>query len=273
VPSRLRRAAVLAVLLCGPARAGDTPSPVDSLGDDTVRAFTGPSLLWFGGAVLGTAALSPTGGDHAVRVALIRHVDAPFYGDAAYYGGYVLPVIVAPGIYLSGLVAKDSALAGAGSAATQALALTVVTTVVLKVGTGRPFPMHGGDPRAPDRLDHPGYAREWVPFGFGGRYAWPSGHTSSAISIADALTAYTHDPVVAAVSYPVSLGIGFGMMVGDHHWTSDVVAGALIGQAIGFSVGTSFRERRGGEKSAKDGQIRLIPLLSGVRGCAVVGAF
>jgi membrane-associated phospholipid phosphatase len=272
-PRRVAAAALAATMGIGAsARADDFPSPVEAFGDDTVRAFTGTSLFYFAGAAGATLALSPTGGDHAVRVALVEHIDAPLYGDAAFYGGYVLPVLVAPGLYLGGLVARDRGLAGAGSAAVEALALTFVTTVVLKIATGRPFPLHGGDPRAPDRLDHPEYAKEFSPFGFAGRYAWPSGHTSGTISVAAALTAYSHDVVVGITSYTVSLGIGFGMMVGDHHWTSDVVAGALIGQAIGWSVGSSFRERRTSTSQAGL-HWELVPWLGPARGAALVGVF
>jgi len=274
-PRILAVAAFAAVAAMGlSARADDFPNPVEAFGDDTVRAFTGTSLFYFAGAAGATLALSPTGADHAVRVAIVEHIDAPIYGDAAFYGGYILPVVVAPGLYLGGLAARDRGLAGAGSAAVEALGLTFMTTVVLKIATGRPFPLHGGNPNAPDRLDHPEYAKEFTPFGFSGRYAWPSGHTSAAISIAASLTAYSHDVAVAIASYGVSLGIGFGMMVGDHHWTSDVVAGALIGQGIGWSVGSSFRERHG-PAAKSDARVlwELVPWLGPARGAALVGTF
>lgn len=247
------------------------PSPVDALGDDIGKAFTGTRLVYYAAAVLSTGALSPTGGDHAVRVAVQENLHAPLWGDAAYYAGYTLPIAVPLGLYLSGIGVQHRSLAGAGSAALQALGITAATTVVLKIATGRPFPLHGGDPNAPDRLDHPEYAREFVPFGFAGRYAWPSGHTSASISVAAALTAYAPDSlVVPLVSYSVAAGIGIGMVVGDHHFASDVVAGALIGQAIGWSAGSAFRERE--DRRAPDTtRIRLVPLLGNVRGCAVVG--
>src|SRR5947209_1976829 len=82
---------------------------------------------------------------------------------------------------------------------------------------------NGGDPNDPRRLEHSEYARDWSPFGFGGRYAWPSGHTSSTISVAAALSAYYDDePWVPFVTYPVALAIGIGMIDGDRHWASDV---------------------------------------------------
>jgi membrane-associated phospholipid phosphatase len=38
---------------------------------------------------------------------------------------------------------------------------------------------------------------------------------------------------VPIVAYPLALGIGFGTVDGDRHWASEVIVGALIGQAIG----------------------------------------
>ncbi len=274
-----RRGTALAALAVGsvaPARADELPHPLQGLGEHTVRAFTGTRLLHHGAAVAATIALSPTGGDHAARVGVQEAISAPLWGDAAYYAGYALPVAVPLALYVTGLATGERSPAGAGSAAIQALGLTMVATVVLKVGTGRPFPMHGGDPEAPDRLRHPEYAREWAPFGFDGRYAWPSGHTAASVSVAAAWTAYASTSVVVpVVSYSVAVGIGAGMIVGDHHFLSDVLAGALLGQAIGWSVGSGFREREHPServRGAKGGlELRVVPLLGHIRGCAVVG--
>jgi membrane-associated phospholipid phosphatase len=265
-------AAFVALLAAGTS-AEPMPSPIDALGADAARAAGGWQWVYLGGAAVATLVLSPTGADHSLRVGVQRHLGAPAYGDAAYYGGYVLPVVVPLSLYVTGLVGDDRSFAGAGSAALQALAFTEVVTVVLKVGTGRPFPLHGGDPHAPDRLEHPEYAHEFSPFRFAGRYAWPSGHTSAAISVAAALTAYSRGSwVVPAVAYPIAAAIGFGMIVGDRHWGSDLVAGALIGQGIGWSVGESFADRRA--PTSERATVHLVPLLAGdARGLGVAGFF
>ena len=44
------------------------------------------------------------------------------------------------------------------------------------------------------------------------------------------------------MGYPLALGIGLGMVDADEHWFSEIVAGALIGHVIGWSIGTNFRE-------------------------------
>jgi membrane-associated phospholipid phosphatase len=235
-------------------------------------AFGGWQFLYLAGAVAATAVMSPTGADQSIRVGVQRHLRVPAWGDTAYYGGYILPVVVPLSLYVGGLVARDDRTAGAGSAAIQALALTEVVTVVLKVGTGRPFPLHGGDPDSAERLNHPEYAHEFAPFGFAGRYAWPSGHTSAAVSIAAALTAYYDDYVVGLIAYPVAGAIAFGMLTGDHHWSSDVVSGALLGQGLGWSVGRSFGARARGRARNGHDRVQLLPLVTpGVQGLLFAG--
>jgi len=265
-------AAFLVVSMSAALSAADPlPSPLDTFGSDAARAFTEPMpLILYGAAFVSTAALAPTGADHAVRVAVQEHIQAPVWADGAYYGGYVLPLTIAPGLYVSGLIADSRSLSGAGSAAVQALALTFATTVVLKVAVGRAYPLNAGDPNAPDRLNHPEYATDFSPFGFHGRYAWPSGHTSAAVSVAASLTAFSDSIVVPLIAYPVAAGIGFGMIVADRHWTSDVVAGACIGQAMGWTVGRAFRERMTGTHG-NGVRVYLVPLTGEVTGLGLSG--
>jgi membrane-associated phospholipid phosphatase len=240
------------------------PTPWDGLGEDVVDAFTGMNLLWYGGAVAATGVMAFGGADQAIRVGVQRNLAVPAFGDSANYGGYVLPAIVAPATYLVALALRDRDAAAAGSAAVQALGITLVVTSVLKVGVGRPYPLNGGDPNAPDRLDHPEYARQFRPFGSAWPLpAWPSGHTSATTAIAAALTAYYPERIwVPILGYSIALAIGLGLIDGDHHWTSDVIAGGLLGHAIGYSVGSAFRRRtRTGDGSDDDARLHLVPLV------------
>jgi len=261
--------AVLASVSTASVAQPAMPSPLDGLGQDIARAFAGPPLILYAAALVATPAMAYGGVDHAIRVAVQRHLVVRGYGDAAYYGGYVLPIVVAPAIYVAGLVDDDGETTGAGSAAVQALAVTAAATALLKVSTGRPFPVHGGDPRAPDRLDHPEYAREFSPFSL--QWAWPSGHASASTAIAASLTAYYPESwAVPLVGYTVVFAIGAGMIVGDHHWASDVVAGALVGQGIGHCIGSSFRKRR---RSDETSGVYVLPLVGAEQGIVVGGGF
>ncbi len=239
-------------------------TPIDGLAGDIGGAFTGPSLLFYGGAVVATGAMAFGGVDQDIRDGLQRDLDWPVYGDASVLAGYIVPAALAPTIYLIGLAADDRTLAGAGSAAIQALAVAVVATGVLKLAVGRAYPgeEEGATAFHPfQRLDLP-----VLP-------AWPSGHTSACVSVAAALTAYYPDQVwIPLVGYPLALGIGFGLIDGDHHWASDVVAGGLIGHAIGYSIGRAFRDRVRGSSRPGLG-VTLVPLLGDVRGLAAAGAW
>jgi membrane-associated phospholipid phosphatase len=273
-PRLARASAALASAVLASAFARDAlaapATPLDDVAADAADAFTGTNLLLYGAAVAETAGMAYGGGDHAVRVFAQRHLAAPAWGDAAYVAGYALPAFVAPGVWIGGLAARDDDAIGAGSAAVQALAMTLATTALLKWTTGRSYPLHGGDPRAPDVLDHPEYARAFAPFNLHGDWAWPSGHTSAITSVVAALSAWDPDHVaIPLVGYPVAAAIGLGMIDGDRHWTSDVVAGALIGYAIGHSVGASFRRRARGEREAAGG-VRVVPMGTGV---AIAGAW
>jgi membrane-associated phospholipid phosphatase len=176
-----------------------------------------------------------------------------------------------------GLALRDKDTAAAGSAAVQALGITLVATSVLKLGVGRPYPLNGGDPNAPDRLDHPEYARQFRPFGsLWPLPAWPSGHTSATTAVAAALTAYYPERLwIPLVGYSIALAIGFGLIDGDRHWTSDVIAGALVGHAIGYSVGSAFRRRSRSERDGRrDGGVQLLPIVGpGLCGAAASAAW
>lgn|GEM_PF-1550682 len=259
--------------VCVPPAPTPMPTPIDALGADVARAFTGTNLLYYGGAVAETGAMAFLGGDHAVRVAVQENLASGAYGEAAYFTGYLAPAIVAPGVWIVSMALHDRDMAGAGSAAVQALGVTLMTTAFLKIATGRVYPLNGGDPNAPDRLDHPEYAREFHPFGtLLALPAWPSGHTASFTSVVAALTGYWPDRLwIPLVGYPVALAIGFGMVDGDRHWTSDVVAGALVGHAIGYSIGRSFRLRAHGDAASG---ISLVPIVGpGLEGVGVGGTW
>jgi membrane-associated phospholipid phosphatase len=239
------------------------PTPIDALGSDLVEAFSGYNLFYYGGAVLGTGVMAFSGADQAIRVRVQEHLALPAYGDTALYAGYIIPAVVAPSVYLVGLASHNSTVTGAGSAAVQALGVSLVTMGLLKIAVGRVYPLNGGDPNASDRLDHPSYAHTFQPFQSAWPLpAWPSGHTIGTISVVAALSGYFPDQLwIPLLGYPLGVGIGVGMVVGDRHWASDVLAGALIGHAIGYSIGRSFRRRSKGGVATRDA-LELVPLLA-----------
>src|SRR5262249_26012276 len=148
-------------------------TPFDRLGAHVLEVATDPWVivaLGAGGAE--TAALSATRADHDLRLAFGRDLGAPGYGDVMNVVGWTLPIALPGAAWVLGLRFDEAPLARAGSAALQAAGITIALTTLLKVTTGRPYPLHGGDPADPARFAHPEYASEWRPFqnGFG---AWP----------------------------------------------------------------------------------------------------
>ena len=212
----------------------------------TAKNFARPlplALTWF--SIVPPLALAPTGADHELRLVAQRDLfGKPKLEPVSVWTPYMLG---------AGLLVGYGVSFAAGSCATervlapilQAGILTYVTVGVLKFSVGRQWPNGGADPAAPDRLEQPQRARDFAPFqqGVG---AWPSGHTAVMFAGAAAFRASNPELGVWSFSgYPLAVAVAGGMWLGDHHWASDIVSGALLGEAIGGSVGNSFSEALG----------------------------
>ena len=196
-------------------------------------------------AVIAPFGFAPSGLDYELRLVSQRDL----FGRPR-----LEPVTIwAPALIGGGLVLGYGVGAALGSCSVkrvvspvlEAGVLTFGTVTLLKFATGRSYPNGGRDPRAPDRLQHPERARDFAPFrrGFG---AWPSGHTALMFAGAAAFRASLPElGWVSWLGYPLAVGVAGGMWLGDHHWASDIVSGALLGEAIGGSVGLSFSEALG----------------------------
>jgi membrane-associated phospholipid phosphatase len=128
----------------------------------------------------------------------------------------------------------------APAAMLQAAFWTLSLTAVTKFTTGRSWPNAGRDPGAADRLFHPGDAQDFRPFQRG-LAAFPSGHTATLFALAAALReSGTEFGWLRFLGYPLATLVGFGMWWGDHHFASDVLAGACLGEALGTATGRAF---------------------------------
>lgn len=249
-PQRLLGVAIsaLALNICGVARAADPcrdAAPWSRLGTSGVELLRPLPLTLGGLAVVAPFALAPTGLDHELR----RFAQRDLHGKPELEPVSVwTPYVLAGGLisaYAIGVVSDSCRAQRALSPIIQAGFLAYGSVALLKVGVGRRWPNGGDDPRAPDRLEHPERARDFAPFqhGIG---AWPSGHTAVLFAGASAFRASNPELGFRAwLGYPLALGVASGMWLGDHHWASDIVSGALLGEAIGGSVGRSFSEALG----------------------------
>jgi len=184
-------------------------------------------------------ALAPSGADHDLRLLVQRDLGGRYRLEPV---SNLAPYALAGAAFIG---FGASALAGACelerplAAVVQAMAGGFVVTGLLKWSVGRQWPNGGRAGDAPDRLAHPEYATEFHPFALLG--AWPSGHTLTTFAAAAAFRAAEYElGAWRFVGYPVAAGVGLGMWFGDHHFASDIVSGAMLGEAIGSSVGQAF---------------------------------
>ncbi|HEX5032348.1 MAG TPA: phosphatase PAP2 family protein [Candidatus Eisenbacteria bacterium] len=92
-----------------------------------------------------------------------------------------------------------------------ALAATSLTVVTLKSTTNR---------ERPDESDD---------------RSFPSGHTANTMAVATVLDR-EYDGVVPWIAYGATAFVGASRVAGNHHWFSDVMAGAVIGRFFGRLV-------------------------------------
>jgi membrane-associated phospholipid phosphatase len=226
----------------GASESCRAPAPWDELERSGRHLVEPRSLALIAGAAAAPIVLAPGGFDQRARLVAQRELGGRHNLE---YVSLATPYVFSGGLLVAyglgvGFGACDSLRPEA--ALLQALALTGGTVALLKLSTGRQWPNGGGDPNAPDRLDHPDRARDFTPFtrGLG---AWPSGHTALMFAAASAFRGATPElGWLRWLGYPLAVGVGLGMWLGDHHWASDIVSGALLGEAIGGSVGPSFAD-------------------------------
>lgn len=261
----------------GPAPAVSKPVPSDyrvglfeQLGTNMLDSLTGYNLILHGLAIGSTAALSASGADGAIQRWFWR--GNAIVGDTvpavALTAGWFTPLVIPGAIALTGLIADDSKAASAGVAVLQAVGINALFIQLLKFVTGRPLPVKDGLPGDDDgglvSLQRSRDGSEWGLFG--GGVAWPSGHTSSHMAVASSLVAfYDDEPWLPFVAYPLVALMGLAMIEGDHHWFSDVVAGGLMGHAIGWTVGRNLQRRYDaahGKCSKDQDAVRIQPVAS-----------
>lgn len=217
----------------------------------TVEACWGRRFVWFGLSVAATLLLVLTEWDRQLQDVFQRGNLVPReWLWALLVGGTFWTLIVALGLLAAGWITRRRAVRLAGSAATQAVLVAFVITHVLKALTGRRGPL---DPSDPYRAPFP-KSESAMDFAFDlwnrsvgdGRFFWPSGHTMSSMVLVTALcTCFPHKRWIAWTGYPLVALMAVGMIDGDFHWTSDVIAGLLLGWATGSVVGRAMRAEDG----------------------------
>lgn len=165
-------------------------------------------------------------------------------------GGLVAPALLPGGMLFS----DDAKTREAGAAALRAAMVALASSSLLKALTNRDDPEEGVKMTdAESRNFRWGFLRQNV---FGG---FPSGHAATNTAMCAALSAYYPDrPGVRAAACGWAAYVSVSAALGDQggaHWASDVVAGALMGWAIGDLIGRRARQ------GADDGGFSIAPNL------------
>lgn len=119
----------------------------------------------------------------------------------------------------------------------EALATVGVVNGMIKLGIGR------------GRPDHVGHdSDEFRPLSFAdGWQSFPSGHTVVAFALATAVSEEVENRWVGGLAYGTAALVGWSRIYDNRHWSSDVVAGAILGTVV--SRGTiRWLHRRAGSR-------------------------
>ena len=248
----------LAAALTQPAAA--TTAPAATTGDPSPAApqrtlswhldqhlteiYSGRNSLAPVGAAWTTWLLIESGVDADVQAWAAGHGETLSIAASApaLIGGFVVPVAVPIWMMRS----DASRTRDGGMAAAQAILLSFAATNLLKAVTGRLAPDADipRDPKVPPGVDR---RSRHFRFGFlrgGVFHGWPSGHTMTNMALAASLSSYYGDSgLVRYCGYGWAAYVMAAATIGDQggvHWLSDVVAGGLMGWAIGRAVGEGF---------------------------------
>jgi membrane-associated phospholipid phosphatase len=114
------------------------------------------------------------------------------------------------------------------------------------VGRARPTAEEGPDHFAP----------------FSGDASFPSGHATQAFAVASVVAAHDGRLWVSVVSYGLAGSVGLARVYQDSHWTSDVLAGAILGTVVGNAVVKVNDRIRAGRAAGREGPaISAFPVL------------
>ena len=262
-PMRTPRAlAALALLLVAPpVRAEPQPLRLNLPADLAVTA--GALAIW-GGTAAGKAWLAPT----TCRICEPSALDAwardqLVWHDAALaeVGSDLLAYAAFPVSAITFTLAASRANGGSWGQGftdllivTEAVALSGTVSQLVKLSVGRPRPfVHYRNFRDPDRRPTPDDILSFY-----------SGHTALAFSLTAATSTVARLRGERGAPWVLGLGLGAGVAVGwlaiadDKHYLTDVVAGAVIGSAIGWGFPWLLHRSRGAA-AAPGGSARVAP--------------
>lgn len=157
------------------------------------------------------------------------------YLHPALFLGFLLPIILPGVVVIVGALLKRIRLTLYGLMMWQAAFLGWFISSFYKAFTGRIQPSH---------VDFINDISHGFQFGFwkhGIFWGWPSSHTATAFALSFAIITTTKNRFIQAAAFAWALYVGIGISL-SIHWFSEFIAGALIGAAIGISVGIVWKK-------------------------------
>jgi len=217
-------------LAAEPARA-QLGSPTHA-GSEKGASTPGVRRAWEAGAVTLTAAFVL---DERVRsVAIANHsrqLDRLFDGaDVLGTAGHIVPALATS--YIAARAFHRRSLADATLRIALCYAAADAIESLLKPAVGRVRPDVGREPLT------------FRPFSAGGDYhSFPSAHVVHITSLASAIAMEAHRPWVTALASASVTYVGAQRVYRDQHWSSDVVASAMLGAEVAKLTMGWIRER------------------------------
>lgn len=271
LPIHASRLTLLLLLAARTALAAPAPPPSSPTSNDTTHTTPGivpatvktnppvPHLftrrdLWFWGSAVGTTTLAVFNDRWLTNEAVQaegnttqRHLADAFQplGNV----GIVLPVAV--GLYGVARVIHHPKLARRSLRTAIAVVASGAVATGMKEAFGRLRP-----------YESPLQSNDFKPFS--GHNSLPSGHAATAFAAAVALDRETSGRWVPWLVYPAATLVGWSRVHDDKHWTSDVVAGAIVGGWTAWKT-EDFLAYRALTVPAKRTSLRLEPAGSGIR--------
>jgi membrane-associated phospholipid phosphatase len=205
-----------------------------TLPSNILRSFCGRNVLWHLVAIGATLFMVSSGLDWTYFT--VTRPLAPYLFPAVILG-WRAPILFPVALYIVGVVRKDLRAICTAYSTAQAAVIGVLISSAYKAFTGRPGLRRSALTLVDtSREFHFGFLKGGVFFG------WPSSHATVACAMSAALwTLYPRSKTVRCVALPYALYIGVGVSM-TIHWFSDFVAGAIIGTAIGTTVGNVFKK-------------------------------
>jgi membrane-associated phospholipid phosphatase len=212
-------------------------------GDAKWIAPLGVSTAILLGTDRNTAAELAEGGGHSTRLRWSRDISQ--MGTAYTAGG------VAAAFYLYGRSAHNARARETGLLSAEALIDTGLVTEALKLASNRPRPL--ADNGRGDFFD--------------GGNSFPSGHSTTAWTLATVVAMEYHDrPLVKWSAYGLATAVSISRYTGRNHFLSDVLVGSALGYGIGLFVYKTHHDRSlDGDSikvSAPPKHSRLIPMIA-----------